>query len=457
MRNTFRINGNNCGIYSEVFITKRHFSIGMFEKVLVEQNPHWEGKKPETGIPRTLLTTILSFLENKQVLIITGIRRAGKSYLQKQLLAHLLKTQKPQNILYLNLENPYFEEYRDKAITLEKIFEEYLALTDATGTIYLLLDEVQFFTHWQVFVKAKYEMKKVKFILTGSNAWLLSSEFITMLSGRCFTFELFPFHFREFLSAKNISLFTKRDVIAHENNIKKSCTEYIEWGGFPDVVLASSLEEKKELLTMYYKNIVFQDVIPRFQISNFRETEELTHYLLSNTGKIFSYHRLSTLVNLSDKTIKEYIKYFSQAYLLFEVCKYDPSLRKQLLNPKKVYSGDVGLSMIHGFHFSPDRGRALENIVFLELKRRGKMVYYYNKHGECDFVVKDGSRVINAIQVCERLTEDNKDREITGIREVLQEHGLTKGTIITREQEDVLHYGKYTILVLPLWKWLLQD
>ncbi len=429
----------------------------MFEKVLVEQNPHWEHKGKEIGIIREKLKHLLQYIGKKHVLIITGVRRCGKSYLMRQIQKEVLQTENPKNIFFLNLENPYFDEYREKVIYLEKIFDEYLSLTQANPPFFVFFDEVQFFHNWQVFVKSKYEIGNTKFFLTGSNAWLLSSEFATLLSGRTMQFEMYPFSFREFLHAKNIDASTKIKQAVHERVIKNAFKEYMQWGGFPEVVLTDDIEQKKELLTNYYTNIVYKDIVPRFHIENLKQIQELARYLLSNIGKVNSYNQLSPLLNLSDKTVREYINYFSQGYLLFEVHKYAFSLKKQMTYLKKIYAVDTGFASALGFQFSEDVGRFLENNVFIELKRQGKEIYYHREKKECDFIIKQGLKIIEAVQVCKELNQENKERELAGLLEALITYNLKKGMILTMDQEDEFQRQGCKILVIPVWKWLLSQ
>ncbi|MBI4141852.1 ATP-binding protein [Candidatus Woesearchaeota archaeon] len=425
----------------------------MFERILAEQNTHWRGKKIETGFLREKLRQIIPYIDKKQILIITGIRRCGKSFLIRQMIDYLLAHKvNSKNVIFLNLESPYFDEFREKVIYLEQAFDEYLYLTEAKGRVIVFLDEVQFFKNWQVFVKAKYETERVKFILTGSNSWLLSSEYATLLSGRTIQFNLFPFSFREFLTAKGIDVSSNLKIAVHELAIKKVFTEFLEWGGFPEVILNNSIEQKKDILTNYYKNIIYRDIIPRFKISSIRQTEELCHYLISNIGKMHSYNQLSGLIGLSDKTIKDYLHYFMQAYLLFEVNKYSHSLKKQMVNLKKVYVSDVGFTSALGFRNSQDSGRFLENLVFIELLRRAKQVYYHKEKYECDFLVKAGNSISEVIQVCHEINDDNKKREFAGLREAMQVWGVKKGVILTFAQEEKLK----GVSILPVWKWLLR-
>ena len=363
----------------------------------------------------------------------------------------------PKNIFFINLENPYLDEFRDKVVYLEKIFEEYISLSEARGRVFTFLDEVQFFNNWQVFVKSKYEREGVKFFLAGSNSWLLSSEYVTLLSGRTINFELFPFSFREFCRAKGIDVGAKINIFANERKVKSLFKEYIRWGGFPEIVLDDSEEHKKEIIFNYYNNIIFCDIIPRFKIVNTRQTQELARYLLSNIGKLFSYNKLGNLVSLSDKTVKEYIHYFSQSYLMFEVAKYDDSVKKQLLNLKKIYVGDIGFTNILGFRTSEDKGRLLENLVFLDLKRLRKEVYYHHKKKECDFVVRKGRKIVEAIQVCWELNTGNREREIKGLLDALSSYKLKTGLIITENQEEEFVREGFKVKVLPFWKWTLMS
>ncbi len=425
----------------------------MFEKVIVDQNKHWMGVKQDTGIKREKLEKIIQYIDKKQILVITGIRRAGKSYLLKQVIGYLFgQKTNAKNIFFLNLETPYFDEYKDKVVYLEKIFEEYISLAEPHGKVFVFLDEVQFFKNWQVFVKAKYELGAIKFFITGSNSWLLSSEYATILSGRTINFELYPFSFSEFCVAKNIDTTTKIAITVNQSKIRKVLKEYLGWGGFPEIISIESEEEKSEILMNYYHNIIYRDIIPRFGIANIRQTQDLARYLLSNIGKTTSYNQLSKLISISDKTVKEYIHYFIQSYLLFEVSMYSPSLKKQMANLKKIYAGDIGFTRALGFSFSDDNGRFLENIVFLELKKRGYDIYYFKEQRECDFIVKEHRKELEALQVCSLITPENREREFEGLKEAMKKLNLKRGTILTLNQEESVG----NISVIPVWKWLLE-
>lgn len=424
----------------------------MFESLIVGQNKHWQGQPLQTGIPRERLQDIAPFLKQRQMVAVTGIRRCGKSVLLRQLMQQLLQKEKKENILFLNVEHPFFDQYRGQVQYLEKAFEEYLSLHNPQGTIFVFLDEIQFFDHWQVFVKAKYESGDIKFFLTGSNSLLLSSEYASLLSGRTIQVQLYPFSFAEYLLARGIKISSAFSLAAQQRRIKKELVEYLSWGGFPEVVLAEDPEVKRELLVTYYQNILLKDIVPRFNVANSREIQELLRYLLSHTGKPCSYAQLGKIIGLSDKTIKEYIYYFKQSYLLFEVNQYFPSLKRQMANQKKVYAGDNGFSQALGFRFSEDRGWFLENMVFLELQRHKKEAYYFKGKKECDFVVREGRKLTTAIQVCYALTAENRQRELAGLQEAQEALKIKEGIILTFDQEEKIG----GIQVIPLWKWLLR-
>ncbi|MBI1970269.1 ATP-binding protein [Candidatus Woesearchaeota archaeon] len=425
----------------------------MFEPVLIEQNKQWQGDDLPISVPRQVLQEISLYSSSRQIIVITGIRRSGKSTVLRQIQQQLIESKVPaKNILFLNVEHPLLDAYRTEVKYLEQAFNEFLSLTLPEGKVFVLLDEIQFFKHWQVFVKSRYELGQVKFFLTGSNSWLLSSEYASLLSGRTIHLELFPFSFKEYLLAKGINTATKLSIATKQSEIIQQLPFFLSWGGFPEIVLSSDDATRRELLSNYYQNILLRDIVPRFKIANSREIQELARYLFSSIGKIASYSKLGKAVGISDKTVKEYLHYFSQAYLLFEVNQYFPSLKRQMANPKKIYAGDNGFAEALSFRFSEDKGRFLENAVFLELKRRKKEVYYSNGKHECDFVVKEGRKIIETIQVCTALSDENKKREIAGLQEAMHRFGVKKGIILTLEQEEKIG----NILVLPVWKWLLN-
>jgi predicted AAA+ superfamily ATPase len=392
----------------------------------------------------------LKFLRYKEILAITGVRRCGKTYLLYYLMSYLNKSEKvpKENILYINFEDERlaFIEPKD----LDTLYEWFLEYAKPEGKLYFFLDEIQNVPLWEKWLSRIYE--KVKLVVTGSNSTLLSSEIATALTGRSIELQLRPFSFSEYVAYKEKYL--KKSYTA-EFKAKASgyLEEFIELGGFPEVLIA----KKIELLSEYYKAILLRDIISRYSIKHRDYVEKISLYLLSNLGKPVSLYSLIKDNPLGINTIKNYLLYMERCFLLSFVKKFDYSLRKQNANPRKVYCVDPALARQVSFKFTQDRGRIIENIIFNELQSRNKEVYYFRRKNECDFVIKDGLKIKEAIQVCYEFNEDNRERELGGLREAMEKFNLKKGIIINYAHEELLEEEGMIIAVIPLWKWLLEE
>lgn len=426
----------------------------MFEKYLISQNKHWYGENIEQGLIREKTLELEKFLSTRQILALLGVRRAGKSTVAKQLMSYLVKEKKvsPKNILFLNLEDPFLYFYKNDPMNLEKIYNDYETLIEPQGKTFVFLDEVQFFTGWQIFVKSRYEKGGIKFIITGSNSKLLSTEMATMLSGRSIALQIYPFSFQEFLKAKNVDYTDLINLNLNELKIIKNFNLFLEYGGFPEIAFEKQEQIKKEILINYYRNILFQDIIPRFEVKKNKEIESLLLYLFTNIGRNYSYNALGKIFNLQDKTIKEYIGFFEQAFLLHEISNFQYSLKRQENYPKKVYAIDSGFIKTVSFQFSENYGWILENAVFNWLLLAGNKIYYYRDNFECDFVIKKGLKIVQAFQVTKVLDFKNEKREINGLLEAMNKFNLKEGFILTENQEDERVINKKNIHILPVWK-----
>lgn len=434
----------------------------MFEETIVDQNPHWSGDMYIEGVPRKILNKVIDYLDLPHVISIVGVRRAGKSTLIKQAINFLIQTKEipPKNILFLNLETPQFSRYRTDVTYLERVYEDYLKLASPEDTVFCFLDEVQFFTEWQVFVKSHYEEKKIKFIVTGSNSRLLSSEFITLLSGRTLPLEVFPFSFGEFLTAKGLTVTDEVSLLKKRHRVRHLMDEYLHFGGFPEPSFVSEQATKKEILVMYARNILYRDIAPRFTVKKPLELENLFFYLMSNISSLYTYNKLSKLVEISDKTIKDYLSYFTDAYLLFTIDLFNFSVKRQIKSPKKVYAIDTGMARASSFSFSEDAGHYLKNLVFIELKRKGREIYYYKTANdlEVDFACKEGNRLTGLIQVSKEMQTDKvRKREIRALIKAMDETGLSQATIVTYEDEEIIRAEGKTINVIPAYKYFGEE
>lgn len=379
----------------------------------------------EEGIGREKIRQI--DLDVPFAIVISGVRRCGKSTLMRQMM------KKVKNFYYTNFDDPRLInfEVNDFQRLNDVFFEEY------GNSWYYFFDEIQNVQKWELFVRMLLD-KKRHVVITGSNASLLSRELGTRLTGRHLRYELFPFSFKEFLGLMN-----KKPSI-------NSFQTYFFKGGFPEYLKIGRAEILQEL----FNDILIRDIAARYKIKNIKILKEMALYLITNIGKEFSYNSLKKIFSLgSVHSIISYISYFEDSYLLFTTPKFDYSLRKQLVNPKKVYSIDNGLAHVNSASFSEDKGRMLENMVFLNLRRGYRDIFYFREKGECDFVVKEGEKIKYAIQVCYELDEENKNREISGLIEAMKKFNLKEGFILTYNQEDKIEMGSRKIFVKPVWIW----
>lgn len=355
------------------------------KNTLIEQNPHWNNKLYKS-VKREAISKLISYLPLKQIITITGIRRCGKSTLAKQAINYLIESGvEAKNILFINLENPLFLEYKNDANYLHVIYEEYLKLMNPQGKVYCIFDEIQYFDNWQVYIKSRYELSDIKYMLTGSNSSMLSNELSTLLSGRSLNIHLDTFSFTEFLDYKNIEYKDELSQITNKIQIARAKEEYIKWGGFYEVFEVEDESIKKELLINYVRNIIYQDIVPRYSIRNAQVLERLFFYLLSNATSLINYTTLSNTFEISDKSIREYINYFEETFMLKRIDKFHNKPKERIKSFKKIYALDNGFLQIAP-KLSDNLGKNLENIVFIALNQKNEEVYYLREVQEIDFL-----------------------------------------------------------------------
>jgi len=423
---------------------------------------HKEKFLSRTGlVRRDIQDEIANYIPQREILIITGVRRSGKSSLMKLLCDDLLRNSdiSKNNLLYLNFEDERFIPFTFE--DFEPLYETFIELENPKGKIYMFLDEIQNISGWEKWLNRLYEFEDVKIFVTGSNASLLSSEISTALTGRNRQIANWPFSLRESLRLKGVTFDTKSLYKRQKKvEIKRRFNEYLELGGFPEVLKI----EDTTLLDQYYKDIIYRDVIARYGIKNIQEIKELTLFLAANPGTLQSFKNMQNMIGVkSQNTAKNYLEALNNVYLFFSVDMFDYSLKRQIYNPSKIYCIDVALSNTISFKFSRNIGHIYENVVFLELLRRNKELYYWRsgKGREVDFVIKQGLRIIEAIQVCFSLAnEKTKKREIQALIEAKDELQPDLLTVITDNEESTVTveslHGQAEINIIPLWKWLLQ-
>jgi hypothetical protein len=381
---------------------------------------------PEKTVERDDLKKI--DMEIPFALFISGIRRCGKSTFLRQLM------KKTDGFYYMNFEDPRLVNFgADDFQKLDEVFfEEY------GSRKFYFFDEIQNVPKWELLARLLLDRKK-HVIITGSNASLLSRELGTRLTGRHLRHELFPFSFTEFLK------------LSGEKPGLKTFERYFSEGGFPEYLKI----KRAEILQELFNDIIMRDIAVRHKLRNAKTIREMALYLMTNVGGEFSYNGLKKMFGLgSVNSAIAFVSYFEDSYLLFTVPKFDYSLKKQIVNPKKIYSVDNGLSKVNSASFSENRGRMLENLVFISLRRKYNGIFYFREGFECDFVVKEGTKITKAIQVCYELNESNKEREMGGLSEAMEKFGLSEGMILTYNQEDEFSVNGKKIKVLPVFKWL---
>ena len=411
-------------------------------------------KEPEVGIIREdYLKQLEKLKETGQVVTIVGVRRSGKSTLIKQYIKKLIERgEDRKNFLYINLEEPRFIDELSLKF-LQDAYEAYLEIVGPTSKPYVFLDEVQNVKGWEKFVRALHEKNEAFIFISGSSAKLLSKELGSTLTGRHVDLVVRPLSFKEFLTFNNFKFETRLEILSNKIKIKKFLREYLSYGGFPLVVLA---KEKEEILSRYFDDILTRDIAERHGIKKTDKLKILAKYYLTNISSPLSFRKIKNFIGISLDTVERFSYYLRDAYLIFFVSKFSYSLKEQEINPKKVYAVDLGLRNMFSFKFSEDWGKLYENAVFFELLKKNKELCYHRERHECDFLVKRGETVKEAIQVCFALTEENKRREVDGLLEAMERFKLRDGTVITEDFEGKEKYGNKTINFIPLWKWLLM-
>lgn len=385
------------------------------------------------------------FIEDSEVVVLSGVRRCGKSTLLQEI-------RSKQN------ESDYFFNFDDERVLkftvndFQILTELFIELFGKQNTYYF--DEIQNIEGWERYIRRLRDYGSKVFV-TGSNASMLSRELGTHLTGRYVRKELFPFSFKEFLRLKDVDHPEVGLLSTNEKALLKGqFNSYFESGGFPAYLKSGN----KEYLKSLYESILYRDVMVRNNLTNEKELLELVYYISSNVGKPLSYNSLAKVVGVKNATtISNYIAFLQDSYLVFMVNKYDVSLKKQIQNAKKGYLIDLGLLRTLAFHHTEDNGRLLENLVFLELKRKGKEIYYHNQKKECDFVIKEKSKIVEAIQVSWSIeVESTYNREMAGLLDAVKTYGLKEGLILTESMEREFEFEGVSIRIKPVWKWMLE-
>jgi len=381
-------------------------------EILNKWNP-WE-KEIDAGVKRNYyIKKIFPYFERKEIIVLKGIRRSGKSTIIKQLMKELIKKGvNKKQILYLNLEDYGFANNLNINL-FDEVLQAYKKYSKNNKKIYFFIDEAQKIDSWEKWVRTKYDLNEgIKFIVTGSSASLLSKEFSTLLTGRNLSFTVMPLSFNEFTE------FSK----------KENLEEYMRYGGFPEVVLEKSEEKKAYLLQQYFEDIIHKDIIDRYNIRNTKHIMDLARYLVSTSGSKISINKLSKIFGIAKDTLQTYVNYMLDAYLLFEVTyfSYSAKVKHDISKLPKLYCLDNGLINIANIKYSKNIGQMFENTVLIKLLEHHEEISYWSElKSEVDFIVKD--KAIN-VTAADKIPK----REMQGLKDFKKKHKRFSTLLITK-------------------------
>jgi len=367
---------------------------------------------------------LLQFLPvtNSHALVVSGIRRCGKSVLLHQFIRNEI-----DDVFYFNFADIRLYEFSSgDFILLDELIKE-------SRKRILFFDEIQIIDGWELFVRQKLD-QSVRTIITGSNARMLSIELGTNLTGRHISKELFPFSYKEFCAFNSWKY------------NKESFSSYLEKGGFPEFLKTGN----SELLSLLIEDIIHRDIASRHAIRDITGLKKLCIYMMSNTARLLSPSKLTGVIGVkSSSTVLEYIAHFESSYLMNLVPRFSWSVKGQMLSEKKVYIIDNGLVNVASVSASKDNSRKFENVVYWSIRRKTKNIWYFSDgNSECDFIYKLNEEYF-ALQVCYEINGDNQEREINGLLAALRYFNLKEGTILTINQTDKILIDGRSINMIP--------
>lgn len=420
-------------------------------ELLASMNPWWAGMDFETGKPRpAYLATIQRYLDTSEIIVLNGVRRAGKTTLLYQTIRHLITDRRvpPRNILFVKCD----DEGIAPGHSVSAIVDTYRKEVPVQGTVYLVFDEIQALKNWEQTVKSLYDRNQYRIIISGSSSYLLDSQVATLLSGRYLTVTVFPLDFAEYLSFHELEPFSDPVVLASRKyEIITLLKRYLREGGFPGVALQADERTRQDQLRAYYDSIVYRDIVRVNDVRNQKALAAVLHYLFTTIASPYSYRKLKETFGIDIATLQDYIRFAGMARILYEIQIFSYSLQAQARANKKIYCIDNGLRNAVSFRFSEDEGKLAENLVFIELVRSGQEPFYWKNNHEVDFVIKNPDTSLTAINVC--YTDSVPERESESLQEFseLFSEKVRERIILTRDKEG----AENGIVYIPLWKWLI--
>lgn len=427
-------------------------NVTLLPDLLASLNPWWSGKEFVTDMRRNRYSAkIRKYYATGEIVVLSGVRRSGKTSLLYGLIHDLIHEEgvNPLSILFVNCDEPYISRLERP---LETILDTYRKEIYNGEGICLVFDEIQNIPGWEQWVKAMYDRKQFRLVISGSSSRLLDSKVSTLISGRYLPVIVTPLDFSEYLLFHGVRAGTDPVLLVNQKQeIMALLTRYLFEGGFPQIIGQKDEEVKKDQLRAYYDSIVYRDIVRVNEVRNQRAMSDLLSYLLTNMASQFSYRQLVRVLGIDAVTVREYIQYAAMAHVLFEVQYFTSSPKVQARNNKKIYCIDNGLRNAVLSTVSLNEERCAENLVYIELRRRGFEPYYWKKGYEVDFVLKHPDNTLSAVSVA--YTDTIPREKLDGFREFAREFGarVKDPVLITRD----IAQRKGDVRAVPLWKWLL--
>lgn len=399
-------------------------------------------------------------VDTNKIITLVGVRRCGKTSILYDTINQLSQKIDKTKILFLNFEDERLDLTIDELDFVLQAYQELYPKQDLSRC-YFFFDEIQNINGWEKFVRRVYDSVTKKIFITGSNSKLLSYEIATSLRGRTLSFEVFPLSFSEYLKFNEIDvdLYSSKS-LAHIKNAQK---RFLKNGGFPEILF---LKEEYQIQTLqeYFNVLLYKDLVERYKITNSVALKFFLKRVIASSTKQISINKIynefkSNGIKIGKNTLYNFLDYIQNVYLALVLHRYDKKLVNMELGEKKIYSIDVGLSNAVEFRFSDDLGKALENVVFLELRRKHKDIFYYrDSNSECDFIISERNHIIQAIQVSyDASDKETLKREIKGLLNACKYFNLNKGTIVTYDSEDEIVAENIKIELIPFYKLALRN
>ncbi len=433
----------------------------MLKDIVLKQKQQKEQLSALLYIERTQEPFAKKWLDSNLIKVVLGPRRAGKSTFSLMLL-------KDRPFMYFNFDDEVLGSAG--GIETNDLMKELHAAYGDVKT--LLFDEIQNLPGWELFAN-RLHREGYNLVLTGSNAHLLSKELATHLTGRHMPVEILPFDFKEFLRAKKFVIDPEYASLPEKRGELLNLMEsYLQSGGFPEVAVNNV--SPKDYLGVLFDSLLFKDVIKRHRVKFSTQVANLGVHLINNFANLYTVRKIMEMLNLKSATTTEkYINYLEEAYLIFSLLRYSPKSIQRIKSPRKVYVVDTGFVNAKAIQHSPDKGKLMENLVFMELVKRGfnpkqELFYYKTRNDrEVDFLVKKGTEVTELIQVCyESISTDVEQRETRALFEASEELSakggsasggkVSKLTVLTCDEKRELKKDGMTVEFKPLWEWLLE-